>query len=500
MFREKVKRIVISLMTNPILLIIYWIFLYELASVCRYGREKNNIFILFLATIFLFPMIIVVITMAIRNKDYKFKKLNNIKLWKYISIIIVVFITLFYGFNIYKSATNYGGKLAWVIEEFRNHKTVKFTHNNIYKDGVQGIFEDINKKFNLPKKLYMTDGFTLNFKKDGTITSFDTFIYGENDSKKEETYLISYDENKSNKINVILRGNSNGDYNDDKLIEPLIETIKAIPLQKTVQNWNSENYGLVYYGKRNWGYNTDGIVDVYKDHAERKVDEANSEIIGYTVSIFVPGKEKEITPIRYNLICDEEWSKSKTPPKDENDNTVKYSPSEDNPKPENNNEQFYASKEVGYRLDVTGAALGSRSYSLSKTTDGGKSWKLINTDPFNGMLGGAAGVTFINDKLGFVALSISAGASGDLYRTDDGGKTFKKVSYANHKVKLDNGEYISPFDLPGMPYEKDGVLNMLVGQGSDGDYNGNCKALYESKDKGKTWKYVKEVKSDEINN
>ncbi len=35
---------------------------------------------------------------------------------------------------------------------------------------------------------------------------------------------------------------------------------------------------------------------------------------------------------------------------------------------------------------------------------------------------------------------------------------------------------------------------MLVGQGTDGDYNGNSKALYQSKDKGKTWEYVEEVK------
>lgn len=36
---------------------------------------------------------------------------------------------------------------------------------------------------------------------------------------------------------------------------------------------------------------------------------------------------------------------------------------------------------------------------------------------------------------------------------------------------------------------------MLVGQGSDGDYNGNSKSFYESKYNRKTWKYIKEVTS-----
>ncbi|MFD3449922.1 hypothetical protein ACFDTO_35690 [Microbacteriaceae bacterium 4G12] len=35
---------------------------------------------------------------------------------------------------------------------------------------------------------------------------------------------------------------------------------------------------------------------------------------------------------------------------------------------------------------------------------------------------------------------------------------------------------------------------MLVGQGSDGDYNGDSSALYQSKYQGETWEYVTEVK------
>lgn len=62
-------------------------------------------------------------------------------------------------------------------------------------------------------------------------------------------------------------------------------------------------------------------------------------------------------------------------------------------------------------------------------------------------------------------------------------------------MKLDYTQSaISPFDYPSMPYEKDGVFNMLVGQGTDGDYNGDSSALYQSKDNGETWEFVEEVK------
>lgn len=47
-----------------------------------------------------------------------------------------------------------------------------------------------------------------------------------------------------------------------------------------------------------------------------------------------------------------------------------------------------------------------------------------------------------------------------------------------------------------MPYKEDGILNILVGQGADGDYNGNSSALYQSNDEGITWEYIREVKRE----
>ncbi|PHF45730.1 glycosyl hydrolase [Bacillus pseudomycoides] len=482
-FKQNAKRILISLLTNPILIIGYWIFCYELALFCMYGRMNYNIYILLLCIVFFISVITFTTMRIIKDKEYESKKLINLNAWKYISIIIIVVITSFYGVKIYKSATNYEGKLAWFIERLKNERSVKFEHNNIYEYGVEGIFEDINKKYTLPKKLYMASDFELKFNSDGTITLFDTFVYGKNADGKEETYLITYNKNKSQDITIIRNGYAKPDYDEDKLVEPLIKTVKAIPVKKTVSKWNESKYELVYYGKRNWGYNTEGIININEDGTEHNLKEATSEIIGYTVSIFVPGKEKELVPARYNLIGDSNWSKPNQKSSKEKQQDLT-----------NSKEQFYLSKEVGYKLTITEKALGSAFYSLSKTTDGGKTWEVINTDPFVGGIGSVSGINFINDKLGFLGAIRPSGTNGELYRTDDGGISFKKVNYTPHEVKLDSGQSISPFDSPGMPYEEDGVFNMLVGQGADGDYNGDSSVLYQSKDKGETWEYIKEVK------
>lgn len=491
MFKKTIKRLFISLITNPILIIAYWLFCYELSSLCKFGRMNRNTSIL-LACVVFFIFVIVFTTIRIvkkvKNEDEP-EGLAYKRTWRYISIIAIVAITLVYGSNIYKSAINYNGKLSWVIDDLKNKRSVKFEHNNIYKDGVEGIFNDISKKYTLPKKLYISNGFNLNFDSDGTIISFDTFVYGKNDKDKEETYLIYYDKNKSKNIKVELNRIVNSDYNDDKLLEPLISTIKVISIKDTVSKWNENRYGIVYYGKRSWGFNTDGIVNVDEKGNKKLLTHADSEIIGYTVSVFVPGKENRYTPVRYNLKCNADWSRSTTPPKGKNEQSSLQ-------KSKNNEREFYLSKEVGYRLDITGAALGSRFYSLSSTVDGGKTWRVINGDPFNGMSGGAAGITFIDDKLGFLCLSHSGGDYAELYRTEDGGKSYKKIAFPEHEVILDNGAKIKPFDFPGMPHNQDGTLNMLVGQGADGDYNGICKALYGSKDQGITWEFIKEVKKE----
>ncbi len=105
-------------------------------------------------------------------------------------------------------------------------------------------------------------------------------------------------------------------------------------------------------------------------------------------------------------------------------------------------------------------------------------------------------ITFLTDeKIGFSCLAYSGGSLGQLYRTEDGGRSFSSVTYPSGMVKLSDGTYYNPFVMPVKIWEEDDILYLDVGQGPEGDYyndEGFCHGLYSSTDKGITWKYEKE--------
>ncbi|GLC32594.1 membrane protein [Clostridium omnivorum] len=488
------KGLITSIAGYLIFILVYWVAFYELNNLCRFGRLHNNLTVFFGCMIFFLAWFIILLINRIKkraNEPQKSEDSNELySHYKAISTIITIIaislITIFYGVKIYHSAINYNGKLSWILGDLKNKKTVKLEQDNIYENGIEGIFTDINKKVAMPEKLYISNSFSINFDSNGKITSFDTYLYGKTSKNVLESFLISYDSKKSRNIIIYLNGHVNADYSDDKLLEPLLKTMKVIPLKKTVSNWPEKQFGIIYYGKRSFGYNSSGIVNIDSKGNTNSDVKAISEIIGYTVSVFVPGKENKYTPVRYNLIDGLDNLNLSEPPKENSDKKISK-------KTNNSTDEFYLSELIGYRLEVTGAAAGSRAYSLNLTSDGGVTWKTINEDPFSGNIGTAAGVVFLNDKLGFLCLSHSGGSNGQLYRTDDGGVSFKKVDFPSLNVTLANGKTYNPFDLPGMPFEKDGVFSVLIGQGADGDYNGGSKALYQSQDQGKTWNFIKEA-------
>lgn len=161
---------------------------------------------------------------------------------------------------------------------------------------------------------------------------------------------------------------------------------------------------------------------------------------------------------------------------------------------------YESADRVEYRMIPVDRACGSSYYVLIATADGGESAVMVNPDPYLGNGGEAKWIHFLQDgKTGFSCLTYSGGTYGSLYRTEDGGRSFKAVEYPSAKVKLSDGTYYNPFVVPEKVYEKDGKLYMEAGQGADGDYYGEegfCNGLYESADNGKTWDYVKEIAAD----
>lgn len=149
--------------------------------------------------------------------------------------------------------------------------------------------------------------------------------------------------------------------------------------------------------------------------------------------------------------------------------------------------------QIRYRMVVEDAALGSRFYGLLKSTDGGETWQMSNPDPFDQQMGMGIDFTFLDERFGFATLMHNGGDEADLYVTEDGGDSYQSVVIEKYMVTLENGYTYAPYDYPQMPYEEDGVLIMLCGQGADGDYDGGDGAglaLYQSEDGGHTFRFV----------
>lgn len=471
-----------ALALNPLVLIVYGIICYYIYSLLQYGGLKRKVPFILAGIIILIIWFIWCI-FKYRRKSGESTASKQFKIWYFMALFILILTTVTTGANVYKSGRSFNGKLSWFIQDLKNKRKIKFSHNNIYHDGLDGIFQDIKKKIDLPEELYLSNEFRLKFNSKGEVSYLYSYLYGKDKKGESQSFLISYDVRKSEDIIVYLNGQVNENYDDRKKLQAFIDLMKWVPLEESVQKWNQEEYGILYAGVRSWGYNRDGIIYINENSETREISIAEEEIIGHTLSLYVPNKEDTIMPIRY--IHDG----IKILPEDEKGEewNIGYSYND-------GEESYFLNKDLGYQLSVVDAALGSRFYALLKTQNGGHTWETINSDPFSNNTGLSSGITFIDKKLGFIGLSHSGGIYGELYRTDNGGLSFEELSIPEIEVSLSESETYMPFDFPEMPYEENGRLFLLVGQGQDGDYKGGIKAMYKSKDNGKTWEYVKEVK------
>lgn len=148
---------------------------------------------------------------------------------------------------------------------------------------------------------------------------------------------------------------------------------------------------------------------------------------------------------------------------------------------------------VRYRMVVRDAALGHRLYSLLKSTDSGKTWQMSSSLPFGYEMGMGIDFTFLDENFGFATLAHNGGDEAVLYVTENGGDTYQLVVMEGYTVTLDDGYTYNPYDYPQMPYEENGTLYVLCGQGEDGDYAGGDDAglaLYQSADGGHIFTFV----------
>lgn len=77
-----------------------------------------------------------------------------------------------------KSAMPWQGKLGIYLHMWKDKRTVTMVHDNVYVDGIEGVFHDIRTEIDLPEMLCLSTSFNMHFAPDGTILSLDTMLYG----------------------------------------------------------------------------------------------------------------------------------------------------------------------------------------------------------------------------------------------------------------------------------------------------------------------------------
>lgn len=166
-----------------ILLVLYTLCFYTLWQLCQWGGVRSHLRRLLPLAVLL--LITLIVKLVLRHKGFRAPHARA-------RVAAFAGITALFGGLIVYSAVPYHGQLSWKIDDLPHHKKVEFTHTNLYTDGVEGILTDVKTKLALPEKLYISNSFSAEFTADGTITSVDTMLYGENEQGEMETYLISY--------------------------------------------------------------------------------------------------------------------------------------------------------------------------------------------------------------------------------------------------------------------------------------------------------------------
>lgn len=473
---------------NPLFVFLYGLTCHYLMDLAQYGGIRRRV-----------PVIVFLSIMLISWLIYHFIKIKNqpasgiiypdptvilhkIKFshyWFITAIISLILITGYTGYNIYQSAIPYNGKLSWYVADYFNQAEVDFEKNNIHENGLHGLIEALQTEVDLPEELYLSNSFTLTYEPGGEITNLSGFLYGKNESQETESFLISYNQAKKSTINIQLNGYVDATFDQNKAFEPFIDGLVIVNLTTYDDLARSGNITIDYEGFQEISAS---FAPAYYYDAEDLVKFGSIDgldYVGYSFKVTIPDLEALFIYYDETVINQQYTKREQKAAQDADPNYFDAAEIA---------EESFLNDTTGYQLVILDAALGSRFYGLRKTVDGGQTWTMHSPDPFLGEIGNAAGLTFIDEQLGFAVLGKSGGIYANLFRTENGGESFTQVEVIPHTVQQDGNEY-QPFDFPSVPYEMNGELYLEVGQGADGDYAKGVHALYKSKDDGKTFQF-----------
>lgn len=469
----------------------YLFILYQVYDLSRFGGLKNHLVQIFIASIIFLGSFL----LWLFNRK-KIKDVNKVVLG--LEIVIIVVSTLYFGNAIIKMGMPFNGDLSWKINNLHHKRELVLNHDNVFNNGVADLFKDLDEKLKFPKKLYISNNFKITFDQEGTIHTIDTILYGKDKQGKTKTYLISYDKTKSEYITIIQDSAINTSYNEDMRLEPMFRILQKANYQKQVANWSvlyeADLYEMKYYGKNDINL-LEGVDYLDDEKTGVSIDfsalQKGGKIKAVELSLKMPNVQ-DITPVRY--IIDAEYISQETIDNENALSKINKAKEIDNwiVDQSSGSTYFFLNDQLGWRLKVIDAALGSRFYALDKSNDGGNSWNRINNDPFVNEIGVSMGLIFLDENIGFAGLTSASQQQSKLFITNDGGITFKPLNLPMDKVtKLPETASecnftLADYDYFNMPTKKGNTLTILVTSSGD-DSEG---IIFQSDDNGVTWKYI----------
>ncbi|MFP7171777.1 hypothetical protein [Terribacillus sp. 7520-G] len=214
-----------------------------------------------------------------------------------LALAVFLLITVAGAYKVYYNATDFHGALSWRLERMASEEKAKLGSDNFYEVGIQGIIDAADDKVGMEPYL-MTDNLEIEFDEDGTMTSIYAFVNG-------------YDEDKVHRHNYLIYNNDGGDsvvvdkqeWDDDQYpyipendLKYVLDMMQYIPVQEVVERTGEKHNAIMYKGVRDWAL-PENLQYVTRDGEIYPPSEGS--VSGPTISLYVPGKEEEITPYRY---------------------------------------------------------------------------------------------------------------------------------------------------------------------------------------------------------
>lgn len=191
------------------------------------------------------------------------------------------------GAKLVQTAGDMTTRLGRNLYERTHVETIYLKQDNLYTDGLDAIFQELDEALEMPEELYVASSVQVSFDASGTLTGLYAFLYGADDRGETKSYLFDYNSADSAHVTVWLDGTVNADFAEETRLEPMLALMGKLDLEQEVAGWQSEEYRLLHYGSRSFSAGQENLIVVDDQGGQTAVGEA---VQGFEVSLYISGK------------------------------------------------------------------------------------------------------------------------------------------------------------------------------------------------------------------